>query len=63
MSWNLYLIAYLKGMRKENPQTSVGPKAATMRLKSSQGAEEAVFLKKFLLFSQRPSHLAQSFSW
>ena len=51
MPWNLCLIAYLKRMRKENPHTSVGPKATAMRLKNSTGVEEAVLFKKYGLFS------------
>nr|XP_020729546.1 uncharacterized protein LOC110125045 isoform X2 [Odocoileus virginianus texanus] len=41
-----------QSMRKEDPQTSVGPKAATLKLKNSLGLEEVVFFKKCRLFSR-----------
>jgi hypothetical protein len=50
MPWNLGLFVSFKRMRKEDPQTSVGPKAAT--LKNSMGMEEAVLFKKSRLFSR-----------
>lgn len=52
MPCNLTLFVYFKSMRKEDPQTSVAPKAATLKLKNSLGLEEVVFFKKCRLFSR-----------
>lgn len=52
MPWNLGLFVSFKRMRKQDPGTSVGPKAATLRLTNSMGTEEAVLFKKCRLFSR-----------
>lgn len=63
MPWNLCLIAYFKRMKKENPQISVGPTAATVKLKNSLGAEEAVLLETFPLADSSEASLEVFASW